>query len=272
MREPGFKSRIAYSDADYFNLSDNDVAIARAKREKRMPTIAQVEHVLAVMPETTPLQRRDRALIAFAAVTGARVDALASFRLEHVDFVNGYVDQDARDVRTKFRKTFRTHFMPFVPGASAVVGEWIDELKRDHLWGKADPLFPSTAMGLGADGGFTATGLSRGGWASTGPIRDIFRKAFEGAGLPYFNPHSFRDMLIHYGMTLNLTPEAMKALSQNLGHEGVLTTFTSYGHVPTHRQGELVRSLGNVGAAAVTPSHIASLEAVLKSMRATPLS
>lgn len=165
MREPGFKSRIAYSDADYFNLSDNEVAIARAQREKRVPTIAQAEHVLAAMPTTTPLQRRDRALIAFAAVTGARVDALASFRLEHVDTAAGYVDQDARDVRTKFRKTFRTHFMPFVPGAEAIFGEWIDELKRDHLWGPADPLFPSTAMGLGADGGFTAMGLSRGGWA-----------------------------------------------------------------------------------------------------------
>src|SRR4051812_40028441 len=30
---PGFKSHIAYADADYFNLSDKDVAIARTRRE-----------------------------------------------------------------------------------------------------------------------------------------------------------------------------------------------------------------------------------------------
>jgi hypothetical protein len=42
-------------------------------------------------------------------------------------------------------------------------------------------------------------------------------------------------------MTLDLTPEEMKAWSQNLGHEDVLTTFTSYGTVHVLRQGELIR-------------------------------
>jgi hypothetical protein len=36
----------------------------------------------------------------------------------------------------------------------------------------------------------------------------------------------------------------MKAWSQNLGHADVLTTFTSYGEVPTHRQCELIRARG----------------------------
>ena len=30
---------------------------------------------------------------------------------------------------------------------------------------------------------------------------------------------------------------------QNLGHEGVLTTFYSYGSVAIHRQGEIIRNL-----------------------------
>ena len=33
---PGYKSHVGYSDADYFNLSDKDVAIAQARREKRV--------------------------------------------------------------------------------------------------------------------------------------------------------------------------------------------------------------------------------------------
>src|SRR5687767_1408159 len=44
-REPGYRRKIAFSDADYFNLSDKDVTIARARREKIFPTIQQVEHV-----------------------------------------------------------------------------------------------------------------------------------------------------------------------------------------------------------------------------------
>ncbi len=34
-----------------------------------------------------------------------------------------------------------------------------------------------------------------------------------------------------------------KAWSQNLGHEGVLTTFLSYGQVADRRQGEIMRSV-----------------------------
>lgn len=43
--------------------------------------------------------------------------------------------------------------------------------------------------------------------------------------------------------TLKLPPEAFKAWSQNLGHEDALTTFTSYGTLPVHRQGEVMRGI-----------------------------
>ena len=271
-REPGFRSHIAYADADYFNLPDKDVAVARARREKRVPTLDQVRHVIAAMPTETALERRSRALIAFAMLTGARIGALASFRLGHVDIAGGFVEQDARVVRTKAAKTFRTYFMPVDAAALTIVAEWTQELTRDHQWGPDDPLFPATEMGLALDGGFTPVGLARRGWASSEPIREIFRRAFEAAGLPYFNPHSFRDMLVHHAMALNLSPETMKAYSQNLGHTDVLTTFTSYGEVPTHRQGELIRSLTSspIAAGAANAGQIAALEAILAQMKAGP--
>jgi integrase len=243
-REPGFRSKIAFSDADYFNLSEKDVAVARARREKSAPTVEQVRRVLKAMPDSSVLERRDRALIAFAALTGARANALASFHIGHVDLVGGFVEQDARVVRTKFAKTFRTYFMPAVDGAPEIVQDWLAELREVHLWGPADPLFPATAVRLDQVGSFSAHGLARQGWASTGPIRDIFRRGFAAASLPYFNPHSLRDMLVRHAMTLDLTPEEMKAWSQNLGHNDVLTTFTSYGKVAVHRQGELIRTGG----------------------------
>lgn len=211
---PGFKSCIAYADADYFNLSDKEVAVARAKRDKRVPTVAQVHHVLANMPAATVLERRDRALLAFAALTVARVGALASIRLGHVNVADGYVEQDAREVQTKFSKTFRTYFMPITNNALSIVEDWVRELEREHFWGRDDPLFPATKMGLNEAGGFQPVGLLRTGWSTTQPINAIFRRAFEGAGLPYFNPHSFRDMAVRHAMTLDLSPEQMKAWSQ----------------------------------------------------------
>jgi hypothetical protein len=63
------------------------------------------------------------------------------------------------------------------------------------------------------------------------------------AGLPYFNPHSFRNTLVRLGQDLCQSPEAFKPWSQNLGHQKVLTTFTSYGTVASDRQGEIIRGL-----------------------------
>ena len=265
--QPGFKSRIQHSDADYFSLSDKDVAIAQARREKVVPSVAQVEHTLRSMPVATVLVRRDRALIAFAAITGARVDALASFRLGHVNLAGGYVEHDARTVRTKFGKTFRTFFMPVCETALDIVTDWIGELERDHLWGPADPLFPATKMGLGEGGGFVAQGLARHGWATTSPIRDIFKRAFARADLPYFNPHSFRDMLVRHAMQMNLPTRTLKSWSQNLGHTDLLTTLTSYGNVPVHEQGELIRAVKSKDGNVSECEQIEVLEQILQELR-----
>jgi integrase/recombinase XerD len=62
--------------------------------------------------------------------------------------------------------------------------------------------------------------------------------------LPYFNPHSFRKTLAQLGEKLCRTHEQFKAWSQNLGHEKVLTTFSSYGEVAAERQREIIRELG----------------------------
>lgn len=70
--QPGYKSKIAYADADYFNLSDKDVRIAKATRQKPVPTLEQIHHVLSSMPADTDIEKRNRALIAFAILTGAR--------------------------------------------------------------------------------------------------------------------------------------------------------------------------------------------------------
>jgi hypothetical protein len=40
------------------------------------------------------------------------------------------------------------------------------------------------------------------------------------------------------------TPEQYKAWSQNMGHEFVLTAFTSYGELNGHRQAEIIRAMG----------------------------
>ena len=95
--QPGYKSRLQYSDADYFNLSEKDVRVATARREQTGPTLDQVKHVIAMMPADSEIERRNRALIAFTLLTGARESAIASMKLKHVNLAAGCVEQDAHD-------------------------------------------------------------------------------------------------------------------------------------------------------------------------------
>lgn len=242
--QPGYRSRLRYSDAEYFNLPSKESRIATARREKSFPTLQQVLHVIREMPAHTEIERRNRALVAFTLLTGARDSAIASLRLKHIDLIDGKVTQDAREVNTKFSKSFITVFFPVGPGVLEIVADWVTYLRRDRLWGNDDPLFPATAVAVGQTHQFEAAGLKRDHWKTAAPIRDIFRDAFTSAGLPYFNPHSLRDTLVQLGQSLCRCPEDYKAWSQNLGHEGVMTTFRSYGAVGARRQAEIIRGLG----------------------------
>lgn len=244
--QPGYKSRFQYSDADYFNLSEKDMRVATAKREQKAPTLEQVKHVIANMPVEGEIARRNRALVAFTVLTGARDSAVASMKLKHVDIVEGSIFQDAREVSTKFSKTFTTYFFPVGDEIRAILVDWVKYLRDEKLWGNDDPLFPSTLMQCGASRQFEVGGLKRECWSNASPIRKIFREAFERVGLPYFNPHSFRHLLVRHGQQVCKTPEDFKAWSQNLGHEQVLTTFLSYGGVDCRRQGEIIGGLGKV--------------------------
>jgi integrase len=243
-REPGYRKAVNANDAGYFTPSEQDVRIATAKREKRVATLDEVKRVLALTPSATAVEQRDRALVAFAILSGARDGALATFRLKHVDLDARSVFQDGRDVKTKKRKTFMSNFFPVGPEPLEIVAAYIAMLRNDLGFTQEDPLFPATQMGRGEDRGFVAVGLSRAPWRSAEPIRKVFRAAFAAAGLTYANPHSFRNTLAQLGERICRTPEEWKVWNQNLGHESEATTFVGYGHVPAERHAEIMRALG----------------------------
>jgi hypothetical protein len=80
-------------------------------------------------------------------------------------------------------------------------------LKEELGFGPDHPLFPATRMGHGADRAFEAQGLSHQHWTTAEPIRIVFRAAFAAAGLPYANPHSFRNTLVLRGQRICRTPQ-----------------------------------------------------------------
>jgi integrase len=184
------------------------------------------------MPNETEIERRNRALVAFAILSGARDKAIISFRLKHINIERGLIEQDSREVRTKRAKTFTTWFFPVGDDIRQIVVKWVAFLGEEKGFGPDDPLFPKTKVAPGDDHAFRAASLDRAPWANANPVRDLFREACARAGLPYFNPHLFRNTLVQVAYDRKLDAEAFKAWSQNLGHESCLTTFSSYGTIP----------------------------------------
>lgn len=266
-REPGYRSAINANDAAYFTPSGQDVRIASARREKRVATVEEIHRVLSVMPTVSPIDKRNRAVVAFALLSGARVGAVASLQIKHVDMAAQTVLQDGRDVRTKGRKTFTSCFFPVGPEPLAIFADYLEVLK-ELGFRPDDALFPSVQIGQGMDRCFEAQGLSRDMWTNGAPIRQIFRDAFARASLPYAIPHSFRKTLARLGERLCRTPEEWKAWSQNYAHESEATTFIGYGEVPMHRQTEIMRGLAKPRLDSLPLGlDIAALEAFLTSVK-----
>jgi site-specific recombinase XerD len=178
--QPGYKSRISYSDAEYFNLSAKETRIAKAHRDARVPTLEQIRHVIRTMPATTVIERRDRALIAFTILTGSRDGATASLKLKHIDIDQNRVDQDARQVKTKFSKSFETWFFPIGDDIRQVFVDWIKFLRQEKLWGLDDPLFPATKIVVGDSRHFEVLQAR----AAVGGLRLLLRGQSRGAGEP----------------------------------------------------------------------------------------
>ena len=243
--QPGFKSRIHVPDIEYLSPSNKDLAIAKAAKLRGFPSLEQMRAVISTMPSATVIQRRNRALIAFLTLTGIRDRALVSLSLRHVDLTKSppLVRQEPDRVHTKFSKTINTYFFPLGEDLKEIVIRWIDELKNEHLFAPTDPLFPKTTVIQDDNKSFRAAGIEPAFWRDASPVRAIFKEAFVRAALPYFPPHTLRHTLGHLMQTACRTAQQIKAWSQNLGHENVATTLTSYGTIDPHLQGEVIAAI-----------------------------
>lgn len=238
--QPGFKSRIRHSDADYFNMDKKGQRVASTVRETPYPSMEMVRHAFNFMPEVTDADRRNKAIFAFLMLTGARDGAVSSLRLKHINMVDGCVYQDAREVRTKNSKTITTYFLPVGGDYRACFTDWVAFLRTDKLFGPDDPLFPPLKTGQ-VDGVLQVVGFDRDIYKNANAIRQVIKDAFTRADLPRFTPHAFRKTLVKWADTAYPTREGFKAFSQNIGHTSVLTTVSAYCPVSTERQGELIR-------------------------------
>jgi integrase/recombinase XerD len=119
----------------------------------------------------------------------------------------------------------------------AIVINWVKYLKANGF-GSQDPMFPRAKTDQGRNNlSFeSATEVEAAYWSGTG-------RRSEGAGLPYFPPHTFRHLAINLAFKACKNGEEIKAISQNFGHEHIATTLCTYGNYPSFRLAEIISSM-----------------------------
>ncbi|MFZ4125034.1 MAG: tyrosine-type recombinase/integrase [Rickettsiales bacterium] len=252
-----YRCRIKPADVAYLNLTTGEERQAHTSGPKQYATLEEYRTALFAMPTETEIERRDQAIMALMLLTCMRDAAVISLKLKHINIARRHVFQDAREVNTKFKKTIETTFYPVGEDVDAIITDWVDYLvnKKDFL--ADDPLFPQTVNGHDEHRNFVPEGLGREHWANATAVRKIFRTAFERVGLPYVKPHTIRDTLTQLAYKLQLTGEELKAWSQNMGHDSLLTTMNSYGHISSERQAEIIGGLGKKPPATVSDDSMA---------------
>ena len=140
-REPGFRSKLNANDANYFTPSEQDRRIAGARREGPVPTLDEIEQVLDRMPSDGPVEKRNRARHRLYAADRRTGRGLVVIPVEARQRGRRTVFQDGREVKTKRRKTFTSHFFPVGPKPLNIVSDYVAMLTGDLGFGPDDPLF-----------------------------------------------------------------------------------------------------------------------------------
>lgn len=242
----GYKSKVSSYDACYLKMDKRLAKMATSPKVEDYPTLEHIKRLCASIEIKTEIDKRDRALIAFTLLSGMRDKAIITLPLGCFNENTYEVMQDpTRGVETKFSKQIQSTLFQFDDQLLQYVIEWVKYLKEEKLFNHSNPLFPSTKVEQMSDTEyvFEVKGVEPIYWKSTSTIRKIFEERAENAKLQYYSPHKFRHTAIREATDNCKNAEQIKAVSQNLGHEHVGTTLTTYGRLPHHTVKSVINAM-----------------------------
>jgi len=143
--QQGYKSKIAATDAAYFQLDRKETRIALHQPKRRIPTLDIIKKVIASISAENEIDRRDKALMTFAFLSGMRIEAIISTPLKCVNIDKMNISQSPNaGVRTKYTKDIPTTLFSFDEDLVTIVKDWVLFLRKEKLFTDEDPLFPAT--------------------------------------------------------------------------------------------------------------------------------
>ena len=215
---------------DYFALPRRFKEL-KPLRPREYPTLEIAADMLRSLPDGTLKQRRDRAIFAFAFVSGFRADALITLRIRHVDVTMRQVTHYGEEMRTKNGKSFVVNWFPRTKPFREVFEAWHSEVSTLGLQ-RDDALFPDVASLANAS--LHPRPIIE-PMKTSGAVTAVFKLASRGQSTAY-SPHAARHCLVHLGDQLCRTAEERKSWSLNMGHSSEAITWTHYGKVTDSRK------------------------------------
>ena len=243
--KPGYKSRIHAHDVQLLKLDKKQSRMATSVKQTKYPSLTYVKTLCQSIKIKNDVDRRDQALIDFHMLSAMRVSAIFSLPIKCFDPSSLEVFQYPKlGVQTKFSKQIVTTLFSFDKELLSYILDWVNYLKEEKLFNDLAPLFPRTKLQHRAvdDICFEGTTIEPVFWQGEGAILKIFKRRMKAARLDYYSPHKFRHASIAEARKYCRTEEQRKAVSQNVGHENVGTTF-SYGNMDVIRVNEVISKM-----------------------------
>jgi site-specific recombinase XerD len=233
--------RVRYNDADYLNLTRNELTAARAESYKPSHDYPILLSVVRNMPAQTIVDRHNRALFSIQVLGSFRTNELRNLPIGVIKYDNRatiyFIDINPRKIKgVKFRKARQATLLN-VPDLMRWILDWTEELKKTEGFTDADPIFPSIQSTFAKNMMFNRAVQKTS--ISPQTVRKIFKDAFIAAGVEPLRVHSIRQTRSRY--IGNLTHDVKTvALQQDFGHSSLGTTMHNYGNITPERQRQLM--------------------------------
>lgn len=248
-KQNGYK-RIGNNNAvDYLHLTNKENQEATQPKDIKCPDLQDVKKAIENIKGETEIEMRDKALLSLAVMTGARIEAIMTLPMKSFDREKQVLYQHTElGVKTKNSTNITSVLIPFFYKETLTYFmQWYDYLQKQRGFTPENPIFPATKIENGKEniGYYNTEKVGSEFVKAQTAFRKIYEKRFKNAGAKYYNPHSFRHLLVRQISKLSLTEEQKRAFSQNFGHKYTATTFGSggYGRFEADKQIEIIRNV-----------------------------
>lgn len=201
-----------------------------------------LEDVMKIMaiPADTIRTKRDKAAMAFIYLSAMRGGAFVTLPIEAVDIKNRRILQlPELGVQTKNSKAAITTLLP-IPSLLSVVSEWDAYVRSIAINGQV-PWYPQLSYdSLSIEGREQVVNVVLS--SRRGVLYDGLKALCRLAGVEWKSPHKIRHGHGVYGMKHAKTMAELKALSQNMMHETVVTTDGTYGRFAEDDIADIIRT------------------------------